>query len=126
MAEYYLTIKSIHMTCAYLTISFLLFRIFLSVYHPLLLTQRWAKTLPHIIDTILLVCAIMMVMVIGPHHPFILAKIVLLLAYIAAGYVTLKVAKTKTGKLIGSGVILLIFIIIVGVATHKSPLSWWA
>ncbi|NOL49693.1 SirB2 family protein [Pelistega europaea] len=126
MSEHYLTIKAIHMTCAYLTVSFLLFRVFLSVYRPALLQQKWAKVLPHVIDSVLLICAIMMVMVIGPHHPFILAKIILLLAYIGAGYVTLKVVKSTSGKLIGSAVIVLIFVLIVGVAIHKSPLSWWA
>lgn len=126
MAEHYLTIKAIHMTCAYLTVSFLLFRVLLSIFRPALLQQTWAKVFPHIIDSVLLICAIIMVSIIGPNHPFILAKIVLLLVYIGCGYCTLKVAKTVTGKLIGAAITLLVFIIIVGVATHKSPLSWWA
>lgn len=126
MAEHYLTIKSIHMTCAYLSVSFLLLRIVLSIINPPLLQQAWAKYLPHIIDTVLLICAIIMVMIIGPHHPFILVKIIMLLAYIGCGYMTLKVAKTIPGKIIGSIITLLVFIFIVGVAIHKSPLSWWA
>lgn len=125
MAEHYLTIKAIHMTCAYLTVAFLLFRIFLSVYRPVLLQQKWAKILPHIIDSVLLLCAILMVSIIGPNHPFILVKILLLLVYIGSGYLVLKVFKTITSKIAGSLFILFLFFIIVGVAIHKSPLSWW-
>ncbi|MCQ9328864.1 SirB2 family protein [Pelistega suis] len=126
MSEYYLVFKHIHMSCAYLSITLLLTRIFLSVTKPEVLQQKWAKILPHLIDTILLTCAILMVMVLGPHHPFILVKIILLLLYIACGYITLKVAQSLIGKLVGAGLCLTIFFIIVGVAKYKSPLSWWA
>ncbi len=126
MSEYYLTFKHIHMSCAYLSVALLITRIFLSVAKPAVLQQTWAKVLPHVIDTVLLTCAILMVMVLGPHHPFILVKIILLLLYIACGYITLKVANTLTGKLIGTALSLTIFFIIVGVAKYKSPLSWWA
>ncbi|NEN76262.1 SirB2 family protein [Pelistega sp. NLN82] len=126
MAEYYLTIKSIHMSCAYLSISLLLLRIFLSVYRPALLEQATLKYLPHVIDTVLLTCAMLMLTVIGPNHPFILVKIILLCVYIGCGYMTLRVAKTLIGKLIGTAVTLFVFIMIVGVAIYKSPLSWFA
>lgn len=126
MVVYYLVFKHIHMSCAYLTIALLLSRIFLSIVKPDVLQQKWLKITPHLIDTILLTCAILMVMAIGPHHTFILAKIVLLLLYIACGYITLKVTKSAIGKLIGAGLCLSIFFILVGVAKYKSPLSWWA
>ncbi|ETD72546.1 invasion protein [Pelistega indica] len=126
MAEHYLTIKMIHMSCAYTSVILLLIRIFFSVSNPAILQQAWAKYLPHIIDTVLLTCAILMVMVIGPNHPFILVKIIMLCLYILCGYITLKKVHSLSGKLIGTSFVLLIFFFIVGVAKYKSPLSWWA
>lgn len=126
MAHYYLTIKFIHVLCAHITIFLLLLRIFLSVVKPNMLKQLWAKYLPHINDSVLLLSAILMLTVIGPAHSFVLAKIMMLCAYIVCGHIALKRTNSMTGKVIATSACLLIFYVMVGIGKYKSALSWWA
>lgn len=119
-------IKTIHMSCAYASISLFLLRSCWTLSDSPIMQQRWVRILPHIIDSILLLAALYMVTIIGPHHPFILVKIILLLVYIGLGVVALKVAKTRQGRLIATTAALLVFLYIIGVGIHKSPASWWA
>ncbi len=88
--------------------------------------QTWVRWVPHVIDTLLLLAAIYMVTIIGPHHPFILVKIVLLLVYILLGSLALKHAKTLTWRLVFTAAAAFVFYYIVGVGRYKSPASWWA
>lgn len=87
---------------------------------------RWVRIVPHVVDTFLLMAALYMVTVIGPHHPFILVKILLLLVYILLGYLALKVAKTLPWRMITTVAAVGVFYYIVGVGRYKSPASWWA
>mgnify|MGYP000957851372 CR=1 FL=1 len=88
--------------------------------------QRWVRVVPHVIDTFLLLAALYMVTVIGPHHPFILVKIILLLVYILLGSIAIKHAKTLPWRLISTLAAAGVFYYIVGVGRYKSPASWWA
>jgi uncharacterized membrane protein SirB2 len=62
------------------------------------LNARWARIVPHINDTLLLTAAIAMLLVAGLNpldQPWLLAKILGLLAYIGLGTLALKRGKTK-------------------------------
>lgn len=54
----YLLIKHLHMTAAGLSILFFVVRAFWSVQGSTLLQNRLVKTLPHVIDTVLLLAAL--------------------------------------------------------------------
>ncbi len=95
-----------------------------------MLQRRLTRIFPHLIDTILLVSAVTLVWQyqLSPlQQPWLISKIVALLAYIGLGTVALKRGKTKaqrTGALIGA---LFCFAFIVAAAITKSPwglLAW--
>ena len=114
------------MTCAYTSISLFLLRSFWNITNSSIMQQTWVRWVPHVIDSFLLLAAIYMVTIIGPHHPFILVKIVLLLVYILLGSLALKHAKTLTWRLVFTFAAAAVFYYIVGVGRYKSPASWWA
>jgi uncharacterized membrane protein SirB2 len=84
--------------------------------------HRLAKTLPHVVDTVLIVSAIWLAWMLGqgpPNAPWITAKIVGLLAYIALGMVALRFGRTKGVRAAAWVLALLTFGYIVSVAITK-------
>jgi uncharacterized membrane protein SirB2 len=124
--EYYLPIKNLHMTTAGLSILFFVIRAYWSVTGSALLQHRVVRIVPHVVDSVLLICGVILAMMIGPNQPWILTKIVLLVFYIAVGTIAIKRGRTPTTRLAAAGVAVLIFIYIVGVAIRHDPASWFA
>src|SRR5690606_23466133 len=122
----YFVIKHIHMTAAGLSLLLFVIRAWWSVRESRALQNRWVKTLPHVIDTVLLVAGVVLAAMIGPNQPWILAKIVLLLAHIGVGTVAIKRGKTPQQRGIAAVVAVAIFLYIVGIAIAHNPLSWFA
>lgn len=122
----YFVLKHIHMTAAGLSLLLFVIRAWWSVRESSALQNRWVKTLPHVIDTVLLVAGVVLAAMIGPNQPWILAKIVLLLAYIGVGTVAIKRGKTPRQRGIAAVVAVAIFLYIVGIAIAHNPLSWFA
>jgi len=94
----YLAIKYLHITSVALSGSFFLLRGFWMLRESDMLQQRWVKVLPHIIDTLLLSSALIMVFWSAQYpfvQPWLTAKVVALIAYIGLGTVALKRGKTK-------------------------------
>ncbi len=89
--------------------------------------QRVAKTLPHVVDTVLLLSAIAMVVQLGVNPlqtPWLLAKITALLAYFGLGAVALR-ATTPRGLRMPAGMLALAtFGYIASVAISKNPLGF--
>jgi uncharacterized membrane protein SirB2 len=84
--------------------------------------HRLAKTLPHVVDTVLIVSAIWLAWMRGQgptNAPWITAKIVGLLAYIALGMVALRFGRTKGVRAAAWVLALLTFGYIVSVAITK-------
>lgn len=118
----YLAVKHVHMTCAALSIILFFVRGLWMLAGSPLLQQRWAKVVPHIMDTVLLASALTMV-VWSSQYPFVqnwlTAKIVALVAYVVLGTIALKRGQTK-GVRIGAFILaLLVFGYIVKVAVTK-------
>jgi uncharacterized membrane protein SirB2 len=86
------------MTCAALSGSLFLLRGFWMLRRPALLQQRWVRTAPHLIDTLLLASALMLAWWIG-QYPFVngwlTAKVLGLVAYIVLGAIALRRGRTK-------------------------------
>ena len=119
----YLAVKHVHMTCAVLSGGFFTLRGIWMLMDSPLLQRRWAKIAPHIIDTVLLASALIMV-VWSRQYPFVqpwlTAKLFALLLYIVLGTIALKRGKTKTVRAIAYVGALAIFSYIVTVAlTHQ-------
>lgn len=122
----YFLIKHIHMTAAGLSLIFFIVRAFWSVTGSAALQNKAVKVVPHIIDSVLLIAGIILAAMIGPEQPWILAKIVLLLAYIGVGTVAIKRGRTPTQRAVAAVIAVAIFLYIVGIAIAHNPLSWFA
>ncbi len=116
--------KHLHMMCAALSICGFLLRSYWAFVGSHRLQARWVKTLPHIVDTLLLLTAIGM-LVIWQVSPFLLpwvtAKIVALLVYILFGMAVLKWAKNNRQRAVYFAGAVLAVAYIVAVAFTKNP-----
>jgi uncharacterized membrane protein SirB2 len=86
------------------------------------LNDRWVRVLPHINDTLLLTAAIAMLVVtrLNPlEQPWLMAKIIGLLAYIGVGTVALKRGRSKATRAKALVAALGIFAYIIAVAVTK-------
>ena len=89
------------------------------------LQQRWARIVPHIVDTLLLASAIGLAVVSHQYPgqmPWLTAKVVALVGYIVLGTIALKRGRTegvRTAAFVGA---LACFAYIVAVAVTKNPL----
>jgi len=124
MTEYYLTLRHVHITCAILTITLFVFRGALMLTDSPWLQTRVLKTLPHVIDTVLLTSALMLTTVIH-QYPFstgwLTTKVFLLVAYIVLGHYALKRGRTKSIRAAALVAALLVLGFLVSVArTHQS------
>lgn len=124
--EYYLPVKNLHMAAVGLSIVFFIIRAYWSVTGSALLQRRPVRIVPHVVDSVLLVCGVILAVMIGPAQPWILTKIVLLVAYIGVGTIAIKRGRTRTTRLVAAVAAVAIFFYIVGVAIRHDPASWFA
>jgi uncharacterized membrane protein SirB2 len=118
-------IKTIHIVCALLSISGFIGRGLLMIKGSPLLMARWVKVSPHIIDTILLLSAIMLASQWGwtaLQMPWLLAKIMALLFYIVLGSLALRPGRPQSVRISAWLAAIITFAYIVSVAVTKNPL----
>jgi uncharacterized membrane protein SirB2 len=121
----YLLLKHFHMSCAAFSGSFFLIRGLWMLGESPLLQRRWVKTVPHVVDSLLLASAIGLAA--WSHQypgemPWLTAKLVALVAYILLGAVALKYGRTKPVRAAAYVAALATFAYIVTVAVTKNPL----
>ena len=123
------TLKTLHVAFAALSFAGFFIRGIWMLKDSPLLTRRWVKISPQVVDTVLLVSAIALAvqMRFSPMaQPWLMAKIIALLVYIGVGLVALRFGGTKRIRLAAWLFGLLVFLYIVSVAMSKSPLGWFA
>lgn len=121
----YIVAKSIHVTLVAATLtSFTVRGVWMLCGSPLL-SRRWVRVLPHAIDAVLLASGLYLAVTFydfpTAYHPWIIAKLIGLLAYVILGAVALRRGRTKQTRVtafIGS---LLVFGYIGFVAVTKTP-----
>ena len=118
-----LLLKQLHVTCVVLSISGFLVRGVWMIRESPWLQKKWVRVAPHIIDTILLVSAILLAIQIQ-QYPFVqnwlTAKVLALIAYIVIGAIGIKYGSTKKIRVSAWLVAIAIFLYIVLVAfTHQ-------
>lgn len=124
----YLALKHLHMTMVLLTFFSFFIRGLWMWRHSPLLHKRAVKILPHIIDTLLLVSAIALAVLLqfSPmSQPWLMAKIIALVVYIGLGVIAFKHPKPLVQKASWIAA-LIVFIYIVSVAFSKNPLGFFA
>jgi len=118
-------IKIIHMSFVLLSISGFFARGVLMIRDSGLLQQRWVKTVPHAVDTVLLLSAVILASQWGfaaLGMPWLQAKIGALLVYILLGVVAIRPGQSKPIRIGAWLSAMLTFAYIVGVAVTKNPL----
>lgn len=118
----------VHVTSVLLSISGFIFRGILRFSGSDLVNRKWLKIAPHIIDTVLIVSAIMLYLQSGLElmsTPWLIAKIVALLLYIALGLIAFRFGKTRTIRLLAWLEAILVFAYIIGVAVTRNPLVFF-
>ena len=94
----YSIVKQTHSGFAYLSITLFVIRGALMLAEKNeLLARKPLRILPHVIDTVLLVCAFSLLLMGGTALPneWLAAKFIGMIAYIGLGFVALKLGKTK-------------------------------
>ena len=121
----YTTLKALHLGSVILSISGFTARGMLMLLDSPLIWNRWVRSLPHIVDTLLLLSGLWMAVLINQYpgsSGWLTAKLVALLAYIGLGFIALRLGRTKrirVAALIGA---LLCFAYMALVAVSKNPL----
>lgn len=91
-----------------------------------MLQKVWVRVFPHVNDTLLLVCAVVLC-VMTQQYPFVqgwlTVKVFMLIAYIVLGTVALKRGKTKTVRVAAFFAALACFLFMVSVALLRDPLG---
>lgn len=120
----YDALKGSHMGLAYLSILLFIIRFSLFKFQPTLRSNKLLKILPHIIDTVLIIFAIMLCIQISQYpltDHWLTAKVLGLVAYIGFGTVAI-----KRGKNWAFVAALVSFVYIFGAAKAHSALSFFS
>ncbi len=118
----YALLRTAHIATVHISLALFLLRGFWMLRESPRLRDRWIRVVPHVNDTLLLAAAIAMLVVSGFNplqHPWLMAKIIGLLAYIGVGTVALKRGRTKAIRIKALVVAVGIFAYIVAVAATK-------
>ena len=118
----YAAIKQLHMAAAGVSLGLFVLRGTWRIVSPERLAARWVRIVPHVVDTVLLLSALWLAWQIGRGAaPWITAKVVALLVYIALGTIALKRGRTPAIRIAAFFAALATFGYIVSVAMTKSP-----
>lgn len=119
-----LLLKSIHISCVASSYMLFFLRGIWSLNGSAIMSQRWVKIVPHVVDTLLIVSAVALAFSIH-QYPFVdawlTAKLFALLLYIGLGFVALRYGRSKTLRLSAWIMAQLVFIYIVMVAIGHNP-----
>ncbi|MDD7973472.1 SirB2 family protein [Roseinatronobacter alkalisoli] len=122
----YLALKNIHLTFVVLSLLAFFIRGIWLFMNSSMLSKKWVKILPHVISTILLVSGIVLAVHLSMSpgsQPWLMAKIIGLIAYIGLGVAAFKVPNPNARKLLWISA-LIVFAYIVSAAISKNPLGF--
>lgn len=125
----YFTLKYLHIGCVFLSYGLFFIRGIWMLRASTLLQLRWVKVIPHIVDSVLLISAVILAFLlsISPlSAPWLMAKIIALLVYILLGMIAIKRGKTRNIRLCAWIAAQIVFIYIVAVALSHNPTPWLA
>ncbi|MDX1607047.1 MAG: SirB2 family protein [Candidatus Competibacterales bacterium] len=119
-----LLLKQIHVAAVATSLGLFVLRGIWMLTDPARLTRRWVRIVPHGVDTLLLLSALLLAWRIGQYpfvHDWLTAKVVALVAYILLGTVALKRGPTRTVRTLAWVAALAVFGYIVAVARSHDP-----
>jgi len=116
----------IHITCVVLSGLFFMLRGFWMFSGSHLLQAKFTRVAPHIIDTALLLAAVVLTLQINQYplmSDWLTVKLVAFALYIGLGTIALKRGKTRNQRIIAFALALLTFAFIISVALLHHPLG---
>ena len=117
----YIFFKHIHMTAAVASGAFFMLRGLWMMQESSLFNAKLVKVLPHVIDTILLVSAFILVGMMGSFPAFVQVKIGALFVYIALGMMAFRFMKGWGARVFMFFLALSVYAFILSVAITKHP-----
>lgn len=128
MVEWYPWLWRVHVGAVALSLCLFLLRGAWMLVESPRLRERWVRIAPHVVDTVLLVSALLLAAAIRQYpfvHDWLTAKVVALGLYIVLGTVALKRGRTRRARTLALIGALLTFGYIVSVAlTHDARGVW--
>lgn len=122
LSEHYLLIRQLHILTAALSVTLFTIRFLLLVRSPTWQPNRWLKVLPHVNDSLLLILAILLCIIIQQAPlitPWLTEKVAAVILYILAGMFALKWSKTRLSKIIWFIIALFMFAYAANIAINK-------
>ena len=123
----YILLKSLHISFVVSSYTLFFLRGIWSLNGSVIMQKRWVKTLPHLVDTLLLLSALSLAFTIH-QYPFVnawlSAKVAGLLLYIGLGFIALRNGINKTIRLLAWLAAQATFAYIVLVAINHNPYPW--
>jgi uncharacterized membrane protein SirB2 len=127
LVSHYLQILHLHVGCIVLSGSLFATRSLLRIAGNPLANHRAVRILSYLIDTTLLVAAILLTLILHQYpikDGWLTMKVLLLVLYIALGTLALKRARTRLGQCTAFLAALGVFGYIIGVALMHHPAGW--
>ena len=122
-------VLSVHVLSALVSITFFIVRFIWKVTDNPNLQKKFVKIAPHVIDTLLLLSALVLTVMIS-QYPFVnswlTVKLIALIVYIGLGLVALRLGKTKAARRTAFVAAVALFAFIVSVALTHNPLGIFA
>ena len=117
----YTAVKGLHVAAVALSWTLFFLRGVWMIADSPRLQARWVRVVPHVNDTILLLAGVYLATLVGL-QPWIVAKLVALVAYILIGMVAITRGRTKPTRIAAWVAAQCVFLYIVAVAVRKNPL----
>jgi uncharacterized membrane protein SirB2 len=117
----YAVVKQLHVAAVVVTWTLFLLRGAWMIADSPRLTARWVRVVPHVNDTVLLLAGVYLATLVGL-QPWIVAKLVALVAYVLIGMVAITRGRTKAVRIAAWVAAQCVFLYIVAVALRKSAL----
>jgi uncharacterized membrane protein SirB2 len=118
--------KHVHVTTVWITLTLFVLRGVWMLADSPWLAKRWVRVVPHINDSVLLISAVVLAVVLHQYplaQAWITAKVAALIVYIGLGMLALRPGRDRRIRAAAWGAALLVFGYIVSVAFTKSPLG---
>ena len=125
MSSLYPLVKHIHLICVALSVFLFAFRFYLQQTQSQMMTRKWLKIAPHVIDTLLLLSAIGLCLILAQYpfvQPWLTEKVFLVVCYILLGLRALNTAKSKVSRWSAFGLAIACILLIGRLATSKHAL----
>jgi uncharacterized membrane protein SirB2 len=120
----YYAVKSLHVSAVVLSYALFFLRGVWMLQGSPRLGARWVRTVPHVVDSVLLAAAVVLVLMLR-EYPFgtgwLTAKTIWLVVYIGLGTVALRRGRSKRVRLRAWIAAQAVFVYIVSVALTKNP-----